>query len=220
MSYLATSSPYTGVVPRSQGPIVPATPRGEATRRKLLEAAEHEFGDKGYHSASVSSITTRADVGQGTFYLYFRSKEEIFTTLVREIGHALRKQTALAMNGVAPRLAAERAGLKAFFEFAHLHPGLYRIVQECQFVDEPVFREYYQRLATGYTQGLKEAADRGEIAPGDADTRAWALMGIGHFLGLKHCLWQKEQPAQSVLDEAMAMITSGLAPKVPAAPKK
>ena len=47
--------------------IVPATARGEATRRKLLDSAEKEFGEKGYHAASVSSITTRADVGQGTF---------------------------------------------------------------------------------------------------------------------------------------------------------
>jgi len=49
--------------------LVPATARGEATRRKLLAAAEIEFGARGFHAASVSSITTRADVGQGTFYL-------------------------------------------------------------------------------------------------------------------------------------------------------
>src|SRR5581483_7612448 len=103
-------------------PIVPATPRGEATRRKLLDAAETEFGDKGFHAASVSSITTRADVGQGTFYLYFHSKEEIFTTLVREIGHALRKHMAEAVGKAAPRMAAERAGLEAFLDFACKHP--------------------------------------------------------------------------------------------------
>jgi AcrR family transcriptional regulator len=217
MSYLAqdTASPL-----RQSSPIVPATARGEATRRKLLDAAEKEFGEKGYHAASVSSITSRADVGQGTFYLYFRSKEEVFTTLVREIGHALRRHTALAMNKVSPRLKAERAGLQAFFEFAHQHPGLYRIVQESQFVDEPVFREYYERIAAGYAQGLKEAADRGELAPGDAETRAWALMGIGHFLGLKHCLWQSELPGGAVLDEMMALISAGLAPPKPTLPKK
>lgn len=217
MSYLAqeTASPL-----RHSSPIVPATARGEATRRKLLDAAEKEFGEKGYHAASVSSITSRADVGQGTFYLYFRSKEEVFTTLVREIGHALRRHTALAMSKVSPRLKAERAGLQAFFEFAHQHPGLYRIVQESQFVDEPVFREYYERIAAGYAQGLKEAAERGELAPGDAETRAWALMGIGHFLGLKHCLWQGELPGGAVLDEMMALISAGLAPPKPTLPKK
>ena len=38
----------------------PTTPRGEATRQKLLDAAEEEFGAKGFSRASVSSITSRA----------------------------------------------------------------------------------------------------------------------------------------------------------------
>lgn len=194
-------------------PIVPATARGIATRRKLMDAAEKEFGDKGYHAASVSSITTRADVGQGTFYLYFHSKEEIFTTLVREIGHALRKHTARAVAKARPRMAAERVGLEAFFEFAQQHPGLYRIVQEAQFVDEPIFREYYERLAQGYAEGLAEATGKGELAPGDADVRAWAIMGIGHFIGMRDCLWAGKVPDASTVDQIMQFISAGMAPQ-------
>lgn len=119
--------------------LVPVTARGEATRRKLLSAAEIEIGEKGFHVASVSSITTRADVGQGTFYLYFHSKDEIFLTLVRDIGRRLRKHMAQAIDGIDDRLAAERRALEAFFEFAQAHPGLYRIVQESQFVDDAIF---------------------------------------------------------------------------------
>ena len=134
--------------------LTPVTARGEATRRKLLAAAEVEIGEKGFHVASVSSITTRAEVGQGTFYLYFRSKDEIFLNLVRDIGRRLRKHMAVAITGSANRIAAERRGLEAFFEFAQAHPGLYRIVQESQFVDDAVFREYYERLAESYAEDL------------------------------------------------------------------
>ena len=193
--------------------LVPVTPRGEATRRKLLTAAEEEFGAKGFHTASVSSITTRAGVGQGTFYLYFHSKEEIFINLVREIGHNLRKQMALAVSGAADRLQAERLALDAFFEFAHSHQGLYRIVQESQFVDEAVFREYYQRIAQGYSEDLRDATNRGELAPGNAEARAWAIMGIGHFLGMRWCLWENKLPDPDVVDEAMALIGRGIGPR-------
>lgn len=196
-------------------PIIPATARGAATRRKLLDAAEREFGDRGFHAASVSSITTRADVGQGTFYLYFHSKEEIFTTVVREIGHALRKHTALAVGKTTPRMSAERAGLEAFLEFAQQHPGLYRIVQESQFVDEKVFREYYERLASGYAEGLKAAADKGELAPGSAEVRAWGIMGIGHFIGMRDCLWAGKVPDAATMDQIMEFIGSGMAPRKP-----
>ncbi|HEX4871214.1 MAG TPA: TetR/AcrR family transcriptional regulator [Nevskiaceae bacterium] len=193
--------------------LVPATARGEATRRKLLAAAEEEFGHKGFHSASVSSITLRAGVGQGTFYLYFHSKEEIFVTLVREIGHALRKHMADAVRGATDRLHSERLGLDAFLEFASAHPGLYRIVQESQFVDETVFREYYERLAQGYSKALEAAAADGQISPGDAETRAWAIMGIGHFLGQRYCLWQGQRPEPAVMDEVMRFISQGMAPR-------
>lgn len=191
--------------------LVPATPRGEATRKKLLDSAEIEFGDKGFHTASVSSITQRADVGQGTFYLYFRSKEEIFSTLVKEIGRSLRKTMAVAVSAGNNRLDAERKGLEAFFAYAQQHPGLYRIVQEAQFVDEPAFRDYYERLATGYGIGLSSAADRGELTPGDAAMRAWSIMGMGHMLGLKHCLWSGKAPDKALMDEIMRFISHGIA---------
>lgn len=189
----------------------PVTARGEATRRRLLNAAEQEFGSKGYHGASVSSITQRADIAQGTFYLYFRSKEEMFLTLVRDIGHQLRAHSAQAIAKATNRLEAERLGLEAFLQFTTRHRGLYRIVQESQFVDPQIFREYYEKLAEGYGAALDGASRRGELAPGDGEVRAWAIMGIGHFLGMRWCLWQKRQPPAEVLDEIMGFIAHGMA---------
>jgi AcrR family transcriptional regulator len=199
--------------------LVPVTARGEATRRKLLAAAEEEFGSKGFHTASVSSITTRADVGQGTFYLYFHSKEEIFVTLVRDIGRTLRKEMALALEDSADWIDAERRGLDAFFKFATEHPGLYRIVQESQFVDEPVFREYYERLARGYAEDLTAAVKRGEISAGDSEARAWSIMGIGHFVGMRWCLWNGTVPPKKVVDELMGLIAHGIAPAAATKPR-
>lgn len=201
-------------VPQMQ-PLVPATPRGEATRRKLMAAAEAEFGAKGFHIASVSSITTRAGVGQGTFYLYFRTKDEIFVTLVREIGRALRRQMREAVIDAIDRIDSERLAFEAFFEFAHSHPGLYRIVQEAQFVDDGVYREYHERIAEGYTADLEAAAHRGELKPGCAETRAWALMGMAHFLGMKHSLWGGKVPGPEKIQCLMDMVANGLAPRKP-----
>lgn len=194
--------------------LVPVTARGEATRRKLLNAAEAEFGAKGFHNASVSSITTHAGVGQGTFYLYFRSKEEIFTNLVREIGANLRQTVSDVEIQLGEGVDVERRSLEAFLEFAQEHPGLYRIAQEAQFVDDESFRDYYERLANAYSQLLQRAAARGELLPGDAEVRAWSLLGIGHFLGMRYCLWNQRMPESQVLDEAMQLIHHGISPRV------
>lgn len=192
--------------------LVPATARGEATRRKLMDAAIVEFGARGFHAASVSSITSRADVGQGTFYLYFHTKEEIFITLVRDIGRNLRLHVARAMTGAENRAQTERRALVALLSFMLDNPGYYRIVQESQFVDETVFREYYERFAKSYAQDLGEAIKRGELRPGDSETRAWSILGISQFLGMRHCLWGGAMPPDEVIDSALEMIESGIAP--------
>jgi AcrR family transcriptional regulator len=207
------SAPDTSVPASQLEPLVPVTPRGEATRRKLLAAAEEEFGSKGFHVASVSSITQRAGVGQGTFYLYFRTKEEIFVTLVRDIGRNLRLAMRQAIGAGDDRMQAERQAMDAFFDFACKHPGLYRIVQESQFVDEAVFREYYERIASGYAADLESAVQRGELSPGSAETRAWALMGMGHFLGMRWCLWSGQVPPVAEVDAMMDLIGRGMAPR-------
>lgn len=187
--------------------------RTAVTRRRLFDAAEKVFGDLGFHATSISEITRTAGVAQGTFYIHFTSKELLFSELVADISRRLRHHLAEAVANSPGRLVAERRGLEAFCAFVQQHPGVYRIVQESQFVDPTAYRDYYQRLATGYEQVLTSAVARGEIVPGDASTRAWALMGIGHFLGMRHCLWAGTVPDAATLDAALDLISHGLAPR-------
>ncbi len=193
----------------------PMTRRGEATRQKILNAAEQEFGREGFHAASVSGITAASGVAQGTFYIYFPSKEAIFCELVREIGRRLRRAMREAVVPANNQIEAERLGLDAFVGFINRNPSMYRIVQEALFVDEQVYRDYYNDIARGYARVLEAAARRGELAPGDAEVRAWAIMGIGHFLGLRYCLWQGAQPRPHTMDAVMDFIGHGILPRGP-----
>jgi AcrR family transcriptional regulator len=51
-------------------------------RQQLLDAATWVFARKGYRRAGISDIIARAGVARGTFYLYFKSKEEVFLAIV------------------------------------------------------------------------------------------------------------------------------------------
>ena len=176
--------------------LMPVTARGEATRRRILDAAEAVIGEKGYHAASVTEITQRAQVAQGTFYLYFHSKREIFLQLVEDLGEQLRAASREATKDIPGRMDKEREGFAAFPEFARTHRQLYRIVQEADRVDLPTFQEYYTRIARGYTRGLRAAMEAGEIRQMDPETLAYTLIGIGHFLALRWLIW----PQGSVQD--------------------
>ncbi len=190
----------------------PSTARGAATRNKLLEAAEAEIGEKGFSRASVSSITRRAGVGQGTFYLYFPTKEDALRELVRHMGRELRSALSIATRTAGTRMEVEREGFEAFIRFSLKHTNLYRVVMESQFVDESIYQEYYQSLADAYATGLERAQTNGEIRAGDAQTQAWALMGIAHFLGLRYAIWDKRPPPPEVIASAFNMIRFGLDP--------
>jgi AcrR family transcriptional regulator len=53
-------------------------------RRQILDAARRVFAEKGFSATRVSDIASRAGVSQGTIYWYFKSKEELFMTLLEE----------------------------------------------------------------------------------------------------------------------------------------
>ncbi|MBX3144159.1 MAG: TetR/AcrR family transcriptional regulator [Trueperaceae bacterium] len=191
----------------------PTTARGEATRRKLLEAAEAEIGENGYARTSVAGITKRAGVGQGTFYLYFPSKDDALRELVRDMGKRLRRSLSEATAGAKDRVEIEKRGFRAFLKFASENQNLYRVVMESQFVDETIYREYYQTLADGYAANLSKAQASGEVRKGDAEAQAWALMGVAHFLGLRYAIWQHAKPSKKVVDTTFELLFDGLAVK-------
>jgi AcrR family transcriptional regulator len=198
--------------PDGSAPHQPRTARGKATRARLLEAAEQEFGSLGYHAASVAGITRRAGAAMGTFYVYFASKEALYRDLVAHMGELTRDHIARRIEGAPDRLEAERLGLLAYLEFTRAHPGFYRIVLEAQFVAEDAFRDYYRVFASGYRTALSTAAARGEICEGDDEVRAWALMGLSSWLGMRYGVWDESVPAEDVASAAFALISKGLSP--------
>jgi AcrR family transcriptional regulator len=185
----------------------PLSSRGAKTRTRLLEAAESVFAELGYHEASIVKITEAAGVGQGTFYLYFASKKEAFDELVLDLNHRVRQAMTEAASEGTTRAEREVLGFTAFFRFTADHPALYRIIRQAEFVSPEMLHRHYERLTDGYVTGLRQAMEQGEIASGDPEVLAWALMGIGELVGMRWILWagQQELPPE-VAAELSAII--------------
>lgn len=192
----------------------PKTERGRKTLRKLLDAAGEEFGARGYHETAISNITQRAGVGLGTFYVYFKSKEEVFRALVADMGARTRHALSESVKDAPNRLEAERLGIRAYLEFVRTHKSLYRVVMEAQFVAPEAYRDYYRVFSEAYRQQLAQAAARGEISRGDDDARVWALMGASTFLGLRFGVWEDDADVAAVAEAAADLMINGLAPRI------
>jgi AcrR family transcriptional regulator len=184
----------------------PLSSRGAKTRTRLLEAAETVFAELGYHDASIVKITEAAGVGQGTFYLYFASKKEIFDELVLDLNHRVRQAMTEAASEGSTRAEREVLGFTAFFRFTAEHPALYRIIRQAEFVSPEMLHRHYERLTDGYVAGLRQAMEQGEIASGDPEVLAWALMGIGELVGMRWILWAEQQDLPPEVAEELAAI--------------
>lgn len=207
-------------LPDNRRPVThPKGERGRRTRQQLLDAAEAEFGQRGYFATSVADITRRAQVAQGTFYVYFPGKQAIFAELVRHLSRSLRYTIQQAVAGAGDRLAVERKGFETFLRFVASHRNLYRIVLQAESVNPSVYRWYYRRLAEGYVRGLSAAMDAGEIRRTDPEALSYCLMGIGNFIGMRYSLWNRAGLPRRALDSMFEFIASGLAPAAAPAPR-
>jgi AcrR family transcriptional regulator len=200
----------------------PAT-GAEPPADRLLAAAEHLFGERGYGRTRVSCICGRAGIATGSFYAHFGSKADIFAAVVRQINDDLRAAMSAAIEQ-APgnQRARERAAFRAFFDTLSRRPWIDRIVRESEFVDARLFREYYERLARGYARGVRQAQLAGDVdARYDPEVIAYLYTGVGHFVGMRWADWSAggEVPAD-VLDDVLDVLGRGLAARQTAVPRR
>lgn len=191
----------------------PRTKRGERTLRKILDAARHEFGERGFADSSIVGITTRAKVALGTFYTYFDSKEAVFQALVRDMSLQVRDSVAPALVDAGDALERERQALAAFLRFVRGNKQVYRIIDEAEFVDPDGFRRHYETTAERIRQRLREGMDAGVIRAEDSrlaeEAVAWAVMGANVFLGLRFGVWGEEDE-ERVAEAANRLLAEGL----------
>lgn len=188
----------------------PRTARGRRTLRLILDAAAEEFGERGFHEAAIARIAQRAGVAIGSFYTYFDSKEAVFRALVADMSDQVRFTVAPVILAAPDRLAGERAGIAAFIGFVRRHKALYRIIDEAAFVAEDAYRKHYNEIAEGYAASLTQAFGRGEVSDGDMMIRAWAIMGMNVFLGLRFGVWDESIEPDAIAATAAALIGDGL----------
>ena len=192
-----------GAVPEAK---TPRTDRGRRTLRKLLDAAAEEFGEKGFHEASVSSITRRAGVALGSFYTYFDSKDALFRALVADMSEKVKTSARAALHDSMTALEIERAALAAFLHFATEHKEVYRIIDEAEFVDPASYRQHYETIAARIADRLHSGGLRGEFRGGLGELEAWAVMGMNVFVGLRYVVWGESKGG---VESAPDMVAAG-----------
>jgi len=102
--------------------------RKQARRRMILDTATSLFGKYGYHATTVPMIVAEAEVSTGSFYVYFRNKEDAFNAALEELGRAIAQVLADLNRSQPDPLKKIAQGAEALFLFLAQNPEQARIL--------------------------------------------------------------------------------------------
>ncbi|MCC5859620.1 MAG: TetR/AcrR family transcriptional regulator [Ectothiorhodospiraceae bacterium] len=163
--------------------------RSEEIRAALFRAAEEVVGEYGYRDASIARITQRAGVAQGTFYLYFKSRQELFDQLLPHLGQELMEYLKQRVRESKNVIDLEEQGFRGFFEFLQFNPSFFRILNEAEVEAPKAHAVHFERLRSRYMAALKRSWNRGEI-PGfderELEVLVYIFMAARSYLYLRY----------------------------------
>jgi TetR/AcrR family transcriptional regulator, fatty acid metabolism regulator protein len=148
-------------------------------RTHLIETATQLFGKLGYHATTVPMIVDAAAISTGSFYSYFRNKEDVFNACLEVLGGRVTDVLEQTRGKHADPIVRIRAGVIELFLFLASRPKEARllIVESSGLGQrlEQTRRKILARQAQAVRETLEEC--RGRIAGLDTSIAAHCLVG-------------------------------------------
>ena len=189
-------------------------------KNRIIEAAVVVFAQKGYASATVADIAARAEIGKGTIYEYFASKEDLFFAVFEwfktQTEAAAKVNIAVLGDSAAKRLEAISDSLMGMWEdiaeVFTLTMEFWAASSSLQMQDrfKSNFRKMYQKFRGVVKSLIDEGIKRGEFRPGiNSESVAAALVGAWDAMFLQAWFDADFDPLKTSRD-FLAVIIKGL----------
>ncbi len=150
---------------------LPPTPKGQATRERMLDAATEVFVHLGYEATRVVDINAKAGVSHGLFYRHFKDKAEILVAVLDRMNAQLRHTSGreVGEDGAVTLAQLERRNIQFFREYTQ-NRKLLRVAREVAArSDEIGFREMWLKMRNRYVERthrwLDQLVANSEISP-------------------------------------------------------
>jgi len=174
----------------------------EARKEQILAAARSLLFKKGIQATSINQIARKAELGVGTIYFYYQSKEEIFYSLQEEgLDILFAKIDAIGSDDLSPAEKLRQTG-RAYLQFSDEHKNYFDIIN--YFLATPSvilgaeLKQRIDRKGSRILELIDGFVDSG-IADGlfrPVDSKKYAVM----FWGTLHGLTQFKKLEDTVLE--------------------
>lgn len=143
----------------------------EAKQQAILAAAIAVFAEKGYHSTKMADIAQKAEMGKGTLYEYFRTKEELPKAIFRVMFQDFDQQLFQVEQSHSDPVDAILAGIHLCFqdldEFTHVTPLIFELLGNKD-LDRSIrlsedFEQWLENLNQFFIARIEEGQSRNQI---------------------------------------------------------
>ena len=178
--------------------------RAARTREQLMMSAARVVGEFGYRDASVQRITAGAGVAQGTFYLYFDSRQALFDELLPHFGLQMLDHVRARAAGARGFFELEEIGVRAVFEYLIEHPWFWRLLNEAEVEAPRAWDRHHEEVTRRYMRFLKRARADGELADyveEQLDTLAQLLVAARDYIYRSRLI--RHRPGEKIPDSVI-----------------
>ena len=197
--------------------------RSAELRERLFRAALRLFASKGYAETTVEDITEAADVGKGTFFNYFPSKEHILMAFAEMQLAKLEAVIREAKNADRPMIDVLRSLMLRMTEEPIRNPAIVRALLQANLSSVPVRGEMlriHERNRALIGQLIRHGQERGEIRtdlPAEEIAQVWRQTVFGTLM-----FWSLEGDGSLTrrIETALHMLWHGISRKCPGRAQK
>lgn len=187
--------------------------RAEETRQHLLGAARDVFRDRGYHGASVAAITQAAATAHGTFYLYFRNKEDVFGRVMTDMLDDLYRHALTPFEQVGDLFdpGRNRERIADFVRTFASEGRLWRALLEAALASPTIedrWLAHRQRFHEGIAIRLHQYQEHGQLLDLDVDRAAYALSCMVEWYSFTGVAFDVPEPLEA--SDAVIDLLNGL----------
>jgi AcrR family transcriptional regulator len=181
-----------------------------ANRQAILDAARAVFGELGYEAATVRDIIRRTGLASGTFYNYYKSKEEVFDALADDGARRFRPILRAESDRAVDFESFLRGAIRAYFDFLAAEQESWRINRPAGEVfpharATPEIQAVFDEVRAAFAKVLEH-----DHAPAvDLDYFTAACIAVAREIGDK-MLERRPIDVDGAADFAVRMILGGL----------
>ncbi|MCE2929315.1 MAG: TetR/AcrR family transcriptional regulator [Candidatus Caenarcaniphilales bacterium] len=177
----------------------PKTHKSKQTKLKILSVAKDVFSQRGFQKATVKDITTAADLGYGTFYLYFKDKKEVFYALVEQVeeelftaAHGGSDLNRDYERGISSYRAL-RKDLRSILQSFKDNDSVLRFSRELALIDDD-FKTKYESMRARLIERTRQILHKSGLHSVDLSIAAVAIAGMIESTALEWAKGSSQDP--------------------------